>query len=244
MLTDFEIIDAVRELNAESDADGTLDSSPFEVRFDGSSCAITFLGNRIWLGDEDERNYDEKTDTYEPIINCLRRWSAEEIGKLTKITAVWAEPDMQLVETAAAFAIAAHAGQFRRNGTTPYIRHPEAVALALEGESSELIATAWLHDVLEDTKVRVADLRLANIPESVIKAVVLLTREDEQPYVDYLAQVEQNEITRRVKLADINHNLSDHPTEKQSAKYHEGIRILARPSSLGFVVDEGRSEPI
>lgn len=66
---------------------------------------------------------------------------------------------MSLIERAARFAVNAHAGQFRKDGVTPYIEHPARVAglVAVHPKSTEhMVAAAFLHDVLEDTHV-VAD---------------------------------------------------------------------------------------
>jgi (p)ppGpp synthase/HD superfamily hydrolase len=128
---------------------------------------------------------------------------------------------------ASSIAQKAHGGQFRRDGITPYITHPEAVAKALEGEHPDVIAAAWLHGVLEDTQASVVHLINAGIPWRVIEAVELLTRDDGQPYEDYLHWIAQDEIARKVKIADIRHNLSDAPTEKQIAKYEKALLILA-----------------
>ena len=132
-----------------------------------------------------------------------------------------------LVLLASSIARKAHAGQFRRDGVTPYITHPEAVAKSLEGEHPDVISAAWLHDVLEDTDVGFSDLNNAGIPEHVIAAVALLTRWDGQPYEDYLRWITQDEIALKVKIADIRHNLSDAPTEKQVAKYEIALGLLA-----------------
>jgi len=98
---------------------------------------------------------------------------------------------------ASSIARKAHAGQFRRDGITPYISHPEAVAKSLEGEHPDVIAAAWLHDVLEDTDVTISELKHAGIPVHVIDAVELLTRDDGQPYEDYLHWIAQDEIARK-----------------------------------------------
>lgn len=127
---------------------------------------------------------------------------------------------------ASSIARKAHEGQFRRDGITPYITHPEEVAKSLEGEDPDVIAAAWLHDVLEDTDVGLSDLNNEGIPAHVIEAVALLTRWDGQPYEDYLHWITQDEIARKVKIADIRHNLSDAPTVKQCQKYTKAISIL------------------
>jgi (p)ppGpp synthase/HD superfamily hydrolase len=133
---------------------------------------------------------------------------------------------------ASSIAKKAHDGQFRRDGITPYITHPEAVAKSLEGEHPDVIAAAWLHDVLEDTEVTISELKNVGIPAHVIDAVGLLTRWDGQSYEDYLHWITQDEIARKVKIADIRHNLSDAPTEKQIAKYGKALQYLANVDVL------------
>ena len=66
-----------------------------------------------------------------------------------------------LVMKAARFAAKAHAGQFRKDGKTPAIVHPARVAgrvSVLPYATEELVAVAYLHDVLEDCPVTHADL--------------------------------------------------------------------------------------
>ena len=64
-----------------------------------------------------------------------------------------------LIERAKAFAIAAHEAceQVRNYTGAPYWTHPEEVAqiVADVGGTPEMIAAAWLHDVVEDTPVKI-----------------------------------------------------------------------------------------
>lgn len=65
---------------------------------------------------------------------------------------------MDIVERAKIFATAAHAAvnQRRKYTEEPYIVHPEQVAnfvANVPGATPEMIAAAWLHDVVEDTEV-------------------------------------------------------------------------------------------
>lgn len=134
---------------------------------------------------------------------------------------------MTQTEIAERIARDAHAGQTRRDGLTAYISHPRDVATRLSGESDEVIATAWLHDVLEDTAVGSHDLRIAGISERVVTAVISLTRFNKnQPYAWYIARVTSDPIALKVKIADILSNLSDKPTEKQIVKYARALLIL------------------
>jgi len=63
----------------------------------------------------------------------------------------------RLEDRARAFATAAHAAvkQLRKYTGEPYIVHPAAVAEIVKSvrHTPEMIAAAWLHDVVEDTGV-------------------------------------------------------------------------------------------
>jgi len=128
-------------------------------------------------------------------------------------------------ELAEQIARKAHAGQFRRDGSTPYITHPAAVVEKLRAEDDETTATAWLHDVLEDTSETAETLHAAGVPERVIRAVLVLTKRGE-PYAAYLDGVKRNPIACKVKVADMLHNLSDSSTERQIVKYARGLLAL------------------
>lgn len=70
---------------------------------------------------------------------------------------------MEMVDRARVYATAAHAavGQLRKYTNEPYIVHPTEVAAivaAVPGSTEEMIAAAWLHDVVEDTGVEVTDI--------------------------------------------------------------------------------------
>jgi (p)ppGpp synthase/HD superfamily hydrolase len=69
---------------------------------------------------------------------------------------------MNIVEHARIFATAAHAaiGQKRKYTGEPYIVHPIEVMNIVKtvNHTEEMLATALLHDVLEDTKVTYGDL--------------------------------------------------------------------------------------
>lgn len=66
---------------------------------------------------------------------------------------------MEIVEKARVFATAAHAAaaQLRKYTNEPYIVHPRDVAriVGTVPHSYEMLAAAWLHDVVEDTGVTI-----------------------------------------------------------------------------------------
>ncbi|WP_328133386.1 HD domain-containing protein [Brevibacillus laterosporus] len=100
-------------------------------------------------------------------------------------------------------ATKAHADQVDKGGN-PYILHPLRVMLKMSTEE-EMIA-AVLHDVIEDTKVNADDLKRAGFTESVIDAVIALTRQDGETYMDFIKRAKQNPIARTVKIRDIEDN--------------------------------------
>jgi (p)ppGpp synthase/HD superfamily hydrolase len=82
-----------------------------------------------------------------------------------------------LVRKAREFATKAHAGVFRKWSGEPYIEHPERVAtrLAALGFPAEVIAAAYLHDVVEDTPTTGAEIA-AEFGEAVAALVAEVTK--------------------------------------------------------------------
>lgn len=109
--------------------------------------------------------------------------------------------DDNLVSRAAELARVAHAGQFRRDGVTPYVRHLEAVASRVSGDPIAE-AVAWLHDVLEDTDLTVDEMRAHQMPPEVIAGVITLTKKGDIGYQRYLLRIKADPTARKVKIAD------------------------------------------
>ena len=77
---------------------------------------------------------------------------------------------MDIVHKAQVYAMAAHAavGQRRKYTNEPYIVHPAEVAAtvaAVPGSTPEMVAAAWLHDVVEDTGCTLTDIHMGFGPE-------------------------------------------------------------------------------
>ena len=127
-------------------------------------------------------------------------------------------------------AYEAHAGQWDKSGV-PYVFHP--LHLAEQMPDEDCTVAALLHDVVEDTGTTLEDLRRAGFPPRALEAVALLTHDEAEPYLDYVARLKQNPVARTVKLADLRHNSDlrrvDRVTEKDLArveKYAAAIRLL------------------
>ena len=73
-------------------------------------------------------------------------------------------------------------------------------------EDEKSCVAALLHDVVEDTTWTLDDLREAGIPNDIVSIVDLLTHRKHEPYIDYIKRLGDNEVARKVKIADIRHN--------------------------------------
>lgn len=90
-------------------------------------------------------------------------------------------------------------------------------------------AVAYLHDVLEDTRVTIDDLVNSDIDEDVIHAVDCMTKKDGQCYMVYLDIVCSNELARKVKICDTLANLMNSIKEgnvKRINKYTNQYKLL------------------
>ncbi|WP_159720526.1 HD domain-containing protein [Streptococcus halichoeri] len=137
---------------------------------------------------------------------------------------------MNIVELAFKVAKKAHLGQVDKAGVD-YIKHPITVASFVKTDEEK--ATAYLHDVIEDTSLTLLDLEEHSFPRSVIEAVDILTKKKGQDYQSYLNLVKTNRLARTVKLADLKHNsdlsrLSEVTDKdlKRYKKYQEAIKYL------------------
>lgn len=129
----------------------------------------------------------------------------------------------ELINKAYAIAVEAHEGQYRRDGKTPYITHPIAVAMCFNDPILKSIA--YLHDVIEDTDVTIGYLLKQGIPMIVVNAVVVLTKRDGENYLDYILRVKNNPYAILIKIQDIKHNYSTVQKSKQE-RYDMALYIL------------------
>jgi (p)ppGpp synthase/HD superfamily hydrolase len=123
-------------------------------------------------------------------------------------------------------AKAAHKDQTRRDGITPYFEgHVERVASAVE---DRLKPIALGHDLIEDTDITIEDLIRLGYPPYIIRAIDLLTHKEGVPNSVYWAGIASNHDATYVKIADIKHNLSDSPNERQKEKYQRALEFFKK----------------
>jgi GTP diphosphokinase / guanosine-3',5'-bis(diphosphate) 3'-diphosphatase len=126
--------------------------------------------------------------------------------------------DLQLVESAYAFADAAHQGQLRKSGD-PYITHPLAVAQIVASMELDVasITAALLHDVIEDCEVSEEQIaakfgkEIASLVDGVTKLERLNFSSRDEAQVEnlrkmFLAMAKDLRVIL-IKLADRLHNM-------------------------------------
>jgi GTP diphosphokinase / guanosine-3',5'-bis(diphosphate) 3'-diphosphatase len=160
---------------------------------------------------------------------------------IARIRAYNPASDTRLIRDAWTYAHNMHDGQLRRSGE-PYFSHPVAVAMLLADQRLDdaTIATALLHDTVEDTKSTVAEIatrfgsQIALLVDGVTKItnLQLSTAESRQAenFRKLLLAMSRDLRVILVKLADRLHNMRTirHlPPDKQMQKALETMDIYA-----------------
>lgn len=124
----------------------------------------------------------------------------------------------------------AHKNQVDKDNI-PYVYHPYEVASGLDSE--ELICIALLHDVVEDTDITFEQLADMGFTDSMLEALRLLTHDKDVPYMEYIEKLSHNPLAKRVKMADLTHNMNrdrretvTEQDEKRWAKYKKAYEYL------------------
>lgn len=94
------------------------------------------------------------------------------------------------------------------------------------------IATAWLHDVVEDTWVTLEYLTEAGMPPRVVHSVDCITKRKYESYSEYLERVHRDDAATLVKRADIAFNMSESIIEGHARRITK-YATAARAISLG-----------
>ena len=135
-----------------------------------------------------------------------------------------------LISRAADFAAERHKDQRRKgSGQVPYINHLADVACLLatatKGADAELVAAGWLHDTVEDTATKPAELT-ASFGEDVASLVAEVTDDKSLPKAERKRlQVEKTPgktaRAKMIKLADLTSNLRELPDDWEMARIQE-----------------------
>ena len=163
------------------------------------------------------------------------------MSNLRKIKEIYGEESYHRVKKAYDFAEKAHSGQYRSSGE-PFIVHPLEVALILIdlGLDIDTIAAGLLHDVVEDTGVKIEELEaifgseVAKLVDGVTKLGKIAYKTKEEQQVEnlrkmFLAMAKDIRVII-IKLADRLHNLRTLEyvdEDKQREKAYETLEIYA-----------------
>ena len=150
-------------------------------------------------------------------VDTARPTPARQFELTERVLAYDPKADIGLIDAAYVMAMQAHGGQRRDNGD-PYITHPIAVADILAGYRLDTgsIVTALLHDTVEDTGVKLADIesRFGKPVAGLVDGVTKLTKLELQAghkqaenFRKLVLAMSQDIRVLMVKLADRLHNM-------------------------------------
>ena len=135
------------------------------------------------------------------------------------------------IERAIQIAVEAHAGA-KDKGGKPYILHPLNVMMRLETEEEQIVAI--LHDVVEDTNWTFEALSEEGFSRIIIEALRTITKySQDEDYEEFIKRSLDNEIGRKVKIADLKENLDitrigelEKKDIKRINKYKRALEVL------------------
>jgi (p)ppGpp synthase/HD superfamily hydrolase len=132
----------------------------------------------------------------------------------------------EMIAAAKLIAKLAHKGQKDKAGMD-YFTHPEAVAAMLDTPEEKTVG--YLHDTVEDTDVTVEEIRSV-FGNEIADAVALMTHADGVPYMDYVKEIGKNPLARKVKLADLTHNMDISRIPNPAQKDYDRIENKYKPA--------------
>lgn len=142
--------------------------------------------------------------------------------------------EIELFNFAMDFAMSKHENQLDKSGEI-YFYHCVSVmnnTVKYFKDDVFMKIVALLHDTIEDTDTTYNDI-VRNFGQSVADHVNMLTRREDMSYIDYINSLKYNEVCRKVKIADLLHNMDltrlDKITKKdieRNRKYLKALEIL------------------
>ena len=136
------------------------------------------------------------------------------------------------------FAMTKHQGQLRKGGE-PFIPHCLRVMLRMETEKEMVVAV--LHDVVEDTDTDIYEVSRLFGNDAAVPIIHLTHRFNQyldETYFEYIRRAAKNEVSGKVKVADLIDNrstLHQLPNQAEAAsldqRYTKALEILR---GLGF----------
>ena len=109
-----------------------------------------------------------------------------------------------MLEKALQIALEAHKEQTDKAGA-PYLLHLIRVMNAGQTENEKICGI--LHDLVEDTPWTFEDLRREGFSVEVIRDLVCVTKQPNEPYTHFIERIKKNSLATKVKLNDLRDNM-------------------------------------
>ena len=195
-------------------------------------------------------HWSDNFDTYDAFLAACE-WRTGDVGRgqFDNLEPKKEKDKKTMIDKAMDLASNYHGGMVDKYGNS-YFEHLDRVADRVRemeydfvDETSEIemyVATAYLHDIIEDTDCTREDL-VALFPEFVVEAVFRLTRDEGVTYAEYIERILSRDIiptlagkiARVVKLADLLDHVSG-PTPCPPSLIKRYEKSLYRLISKGF----------
>jgi (p)ppGpp synthase/HD superfamily hydrolase len=113
----------------------------------------------------------------------------------------------------------------QKYGDKPYLTHLMGVASFAKNENE--IIVSLLHDILEDTKIKVSDL--SDFPKNIVNTIVILTKSELESYSEYIQRIKdsKNILAINVKIADLKYNMNIDTPESLYKRNKYFLKILS-----------------
>lgn len=132
------------------------------------------------------------------------------------------EKNEELFDRAVELAFTKHSGQTDKAGKK-YITHIIRVCERCKTDEERIVA--MLHDTIEDTDVTIETLNEQGFPIDIINAVLSVTKVKGESYEDFIHRAAMSPIGRKVKLADLEDNMT---IQRQTSVTIDDIERLNR----------------
>ncbi len=147
-------------------------------------------------------------------------------------------------EKAYQLAKTAHKDQIDKAGQA-YMDHLMTVVSYVEGYDEKVAAV--LHDILEDTDTTEQQIR-DTFGDRMTDILLVLTHKKDEAYLDYISRVADDPIAKKIKLADLRHNMDlgrykgyvpSEAYERIEKKYRPAWKILTGSEPKAMVLSSG-----
>jgi (p)ppGpp synthase/HD superfamily hydrolase len=140
---------------------------------------------------------------------------------------------MATLKKAIEIAVLAHSGQKDKGGER-YIFHCFHVMNRVSKFGNSYMIVAVLHDLIEDTHWSINNLIHEGFSDEIIEALILLDKTYlSNDYDSYILKISTNDISRQVKVFDLEHNMDVTRLKtitkndlKRIEKYHKAYTFL------------------